>query len=543
MKYKLILKTIIALLILLVFFFAQGAVVVVNHLEGTKSALIRGGIIWLLVISTLLYFTVKYKNISILGFRSPKHGSSRMFLFYIPLLLIAFLHFVAGLDIEAGVDLFVANLFLALSIGMAEEIFFRGIICNIWLEKSPVKAMVISSVLFGVCHLMNIAGGAGIVSTLLQICFAVIYGLVFALIRIRSNSLIPCVLLHTLHDICSFISAECSVTMNVIIGVIQAVILVMYFIYLMKGYIQLKEKRKKKIIMTALCIVGIIVLALAINFIAVRKTALDRFAVYEAKAKTIDTSYGQISYIDEGVGEPFLICHGITGGYDQGFDVLSGRTADYRVIAPSRFGYPGSDMPKAATVDMQAEAFAELLDELGIEKVFITATSAGGTIAQRFALIHPERCKGLILYCSGYPAIEKPEEPASGIAGPPAAFCNDFVMWLISPLFKPIMGMERSVIKQIMPMKERKEGIVFDGDVVNKDHTNHYENYNLRNIKVPVLIIHSEDDKLANPEKAKYWSNEIPGCNSVFFSGGGHLMTGNSEEINHILDEFVEKNK
>lgn len=290
------------------------------------------------------------------------------------------------------------------------------------------------------------------------------------------------------------------------------------------------------------CILGIIVLALAIDFFAIRKIALDRFAAYEAKAKTINSSYGKISYIDEGEGEPFLVFHGITGGYDQGFDVLSGRTADYRVIAPSRFGYPGSDMPEDATVDMQAEAFAELMDKLEIENAFITATSAGGTIAQRFALLYPERCKGLILYCSGYPATEKPTKPAEGMTGPPAALCNDFAMWLISPLFKPIMGMDSDVIKQIMPMKERKQGIVFDGDVVNKDHTDHYENYDLRTMKVPVLIIHSEDDKLANPEKAKYWSNEIPGCTSVFFSGGGHLMTGNSEEINHALDEFVKEN-
>ena len=76
--------------------------------------------------------------------------------------------------------------------------------------------------------------------------------------------------------------------------------------------------------------------------------------------------------------------------------------------------------------------------------------------------------------------------------------------------------------------------------MVNKDHTNNYENYDLRNIQVPVLIIHSEDDKLANPDKAQYWSKEIPGCKSVFFSGGGHLMKGNSEEINNVLDEFVE---
>ena len=113
-------------------------------------------------------------------------------------------------------------------------------------------------------------------------------------------------------------------------------------------------------------------------------------------------------------------------------------------------------------------------------------------------------------------------------------------MWLISPLFKPIMGMEREVIGQIMPMKQRKAGVVFDGDVVNKDHTNHYDNYELRSIQVPVLIIHSMDDKLADAGKAEYWSKEIPGCTSVFFSGGGHLMTGNSEKINHALDEFTE---
>ena len=307
------------------------------------------------------------------------------------------------------------------------------------------------------------------------------------------------------------------------------------------GVLMMKGKRKKKMI--ALCILGIIVLVLAIDFIVIRNEARDRFVVYEAKAKSIDCSYGKISYIDEGTGETFLVIHGITGGYDQGFDVLGGRTDDYRVIAPSRFGYPGSDMPDNATVDMQAEAFVELLDNLGIEKTFVVATSAGGTIAQRFALIYPERCKGLVLYCSGYPASEQPTEPATGMAGPPSALCNDFAMWLISPLFKPIMGMDRSVIKQIMPMKERKTGIVFDGDVVNKDHTNHYENYDLKNIKVPVLIIHSEDDKLANPEKAKYWSEEIPGCTSVFFSDGGHLMAGNDEEINDVLDEFVEKNK
>lgn len=81
---------------------------------------------------------------------------------------------------------------------------------------------------------MNIAGGAGMLATLLQICFAFIYGLVLALIFIKSGSLIPCILLHALHDMCSFISADGTVTVNVVLGAVQTLILVMYLIYLMK---------------------------------------------------------------------------------------------------------------------------------------------------------------------------------------------------------------------------------------------------------------------------------------------------------------------
>ena len=300
---------------------------------------------------------------------------------------------------------------------------------------------------------------------------------------------------------------------------------------------------RKKRVRVILIILSVIIIVLGVWFLSVRSEALKRFAAYEAMAESIHTSYGKISYIDKGKGEPFIIVHGIMGGYDQGFDVMGERTESYRVIAPSRFGYPGSDIPENATVDMQVEAFVEFLDKLKIEKAFITATSAGGTVAERFALLHPERCKGLVLYCSGYPEKNKPTEPADGMTGPPSFICNDFMMWLISPLFKPMMGMDSNVIKQIMPIGKRKQGIEFDSDVVNKDCTDNYDNYNLKNIKIPVLIIHSEDDKLADPANAKYWSEQIPGCKSVFFAGGGHLMNGKSDEINQVVDEFVEENK
>lgn len=91
---------------------------------------------------------------------------------------------------------------------MAEEVFFRGIICGAWLGHGVGKAMMISSVLFVLSHILNIAGGAELGETVLQICFALVYGMVFALIFAESGSLLPCVLLHALHDFCAFISGE-----------------------------------------------------------------------------------------------------------------------------------------------------------------------------------------------------------------------------------------------------------------------------------------------------------------------------------------------
>lgn len=282
----------------------------------------------------------------------------------------------------------------------------------------------------------------------------------------------------------------------------------------------------------------VLVAMIAINFNIALKKATKRFDTYQKKAESVETSYGKITFIDEGEGEVILSCHGICGGYDQAYDTLSDKTENYRVIAPSRFGYPGSDAPKNPSIDNQVEAFVELLDSLNIDKVYVLGTSAGGAIAIKFALLHPERTKGLILYCSGYPATEKPEKEATYV-GPPSAICYDFPMWFFSPLFGPLMGMDRETIGLIMPLNERHEGIVLDAKISNTDMSNHYEEYDMSKLSVPVLIMHAEDDKLADYNNAALWSKKIPNCTFVSFKSGGHLMTGNSEKINEEFNSFI----
>ncbi len=230
-----VIRTIAAAAVLLAFFFFQGMIVIVYHIEGTASALIRAAVIGTASLCAVVYSLLRYHSLTPIGFNRPERGSSGKLLFYIPLLLVAICPLLFGVDLEKGVEYIAANCFLALNIGLAEEIYFRGIICNLWLRKNVKKAVIISSVLFGACHLMNVMGGAGLAETLLQICFAFAYGIVFALIFISGKSIIPCILLHCFHDFCSFISASRSENENIILGAIQFVIITLYILLIIKN--------------------------------------------------------------------------------------------------------------------------------------------------------------------------------------------------------------------------------------------------------------------------------------------------------------------
>lgn len=261
----------------------------------------------------------------------------------------------------------------------------------------------------------------------------------------------------------------------------------------------------------------------------------------EYGAENIELCYGNMRYVDRGDGDVILSVHGIFGGYDQAYDTCKDFASDYRILAPSRFGYPGSDIKGAGTPSEQAEAYVELLDRLGINQVYVLSTSAGGSVAIRFALDYPERTKGLILYCSAMPLTEKPEKYAE-YAGPPGFLCNNYAMFLIRPMFGPIMGMDPSTIYSMMPVSERKAGVVLDAAVTNPDMARNYESYDIENLQVPVLILHAKDDKLASYEGAVNASARFPEYIFVAFEDGGHLMAGHEAEVHKAVTDFVQKN-
>lgn len=120
----------------------------------------------------------------------------------------------------------------------------------------------------------------------------------------------------------------------------------------------------------------------------------------------VQTRRGPIECVVAGAGPAILALHGGMGGYDQSWLLARCLLADikgYRIIAISRPGYLGTPLSVGRAPEEQADAYAELLDALGIASAAIAAVSAGGPSALQFALRHPARCSALILVstCSG----------------------------------------------------------------------------------------------------------------------------------------------
>ncbi|MCQ4922545.1 alpha/beta hydrolase [Tissierella carlieri] len=301
-----------------------------------------------------------------------------------------------------------------------------------------------------------------------------------------------------------------------------------------------------------ICIFLIIIMAFSIiiQYRSDIKTAYKRLEDYNIK--TIETEFGMMTYVDEGTGEAVLISHGIFGGYDQGFVSLNQITGiNYRKISISRFGYPGSELPRNPTPENQAKVFNKLLDELGIEQAYILATSAGGGAGLRFALNCPERVKGLILLSSGVPDKQRSTKEIKelGMMGPPEFLVNDFPMWFSMKyfgfIFDSMMGSKvnsSTLFETMLPVSPRRQGIIMDTNITNIDMTLHYDEYPIEKLKSPVLVIHAKDDPMAKYENIEKLLARIE-AETAIFETDGHTIDGNDGEVNKAIEKFIDKTK
>lgn len=128
--------------------------------------------------------------------KSPVPASR--FLYYVPLVILASGNLWNGVALNYTPAETVCRIICMLCVGFLEEVILRGLLFESIAKDNIKSAVIISSVTFGIGHIINLFNGSGmnLVNNLCQIVFAITVGFLLVTIFYRGGSLLPCIFIH-----------------------------------------------------------------------------------------------------------------------------------------------------------------------------------------------------------------------------------------------------------------------------------------------------------------------------------------------------------
>ena len=155
------------------------------------------------------------------------------YLYFIPLILIGTVNLWNGININNSANEITFHILTMINVGFIEEIIFRGFLFKM-MEKDNIKsAIIVSSITFGIGHIVNLLNGTELLPTLMQICYAISVGYLFVIIFYKSKSLIPCIITHSLINSLSIFNVENSISIY-IIPIFLTIMPIIYIVYINK---------------------------------------------------------------------------------------------------------------------------------------------------------------------------------------------------------------------------------------------------------------------------------------------------------------------
>lgn len=122
-------------------------------------------------------------------------GEFKDYLYFIPLLFIMSINLWNGVAMNFSALETALYVFSMFCVGFIEEIIFRGFLFKALYNDNVKLAIVISSVTFGIGHIVNLLNGKDLIPTLLQVCYAIAIGFLLRLFFTKERAFCR-VLLH-----------------------------------------------------------------------------------------------------------------------------------------------------------------------------------------------------------------------------------------------------------------------------------------------------------------------------------------------------------
>lgn len=170
-----------------------------------------------------------------------------VFVYPLTIIILGFiLSLYKGLNIMSmSFGLVVINTFF---VGISEEMMFRGVLLTSLAHRSTFwRAAILMSVLFGAVHVLNVVITGELLNAILQAVMATLSGFLFLAIRLKTNSILPAMLIHWLWDLmvfCNTSSLVGNVPNNQVISTVGMLILgISPIIFFILGLKQIRDKK------------------------------------------------------------------------------------------------------------------------------------------------------------------------------------------------------------------------------------------------------------------------------------------------------------
>ena len=216
---------------------------VLSEITGTGTNTITAAMLMILSLILVLYLN-KNRKFDSYGMKGITKADLHKSLFYIPLILLAFMQYIVGIDSTLSRVEIISACILMIGVGFIEELVFRGFLFQGIRTKSGVnRAIVISGITFGIGHIVNLLRGYTYTEQIGQIIVAIAIGITLTLLVAITKSIVPGILFHIVFNIGGTITKQdASQQLNIMFALV--IISIIYAIYLYR-FVYKKGERVK----------------------------------------------------------------------------------------------------------------------------------------------------------------------------------------------------------------------------------------------------------------------------------------------------------
>ena len=121
---------------------------------------------------------------------------------------------------------------------------FSGIMLRALLSHGPWQAVLITSLVFGIAHPLNLLAHANLAATLLQVVYAFALGMMYAALMLRTQTILPLIVTHGLANFFGYLAVSTveTTSLSTLSYVVTAGEILIYIAYRMILMRQVKQQ-------------------------------------------------------------------------------------------------------------------------------------------------------------------------------------------------------------------------------------------------------------------------------------------------------------